>query len=137
MARPGTSLNEVAREHDAVYAAGVGGVGVYRKTLTFTNQGGGEVLLGNLPTNAIVTSGSGVWVTTAFNGSSPVINVGVAGTPAMFGSQLPLTAPAFIPFDDFALAAAAPVSTARNLVATIGGSGATIGSCEIVVGIVT
>ena len=101
--------------------------------MTSAQVGAGEQVLGVLPSNAAVLTSSAVWVTTAFNGTTPVVNVGIAGTPAMFASAMTLAAAASLPFDDVALAAAVPAAASRNCVCTLTGTTVTTGSCEVIV----
>ena len=83
---------------------------------------------------AIVATSSGVWITTAFNGTGPLINVGVTGTPALYASALVASAIGFQALDDVALAAAVPVATERTVTANFTYTGTpTAGSAEIVV----
>jgi hypothetical protein len=134
----GTSLNSQPAVLDGSYTPS--GIGTMRKRLGVSDVGAGaqsgEILIGVLPANAIVLSTSYVQVTTAFNGTTPTLNVGVAGSPNIFASALAVTATGSQPFDDVALAAANESLTAnRNLVATIGNAGGstTTGSLDIVV----
>lgn len=127
----GTSLNQNLPQNDGTYSPSA--VSVVKKTIRASDQGIGEIVIGTLPANACIGSDSVVWVKTLFNGTTPVVNVGVAGTPAMFASALALTAVAGVPFDDNLLAAAVPTNAARSIVCTVGGTGSTAGSADIII----
>ena len=123
-----TSLNNQAAVRDGSYHPTHGTI--HRK-FTFRDVGAGEIVLGVLPAGAAVTGGQ-VWVTTIFNGTTPVINVGVAGTPALFASALALTAVVGLAFAANLLAAAVPTGSPRNIVATLTVTGAsTAGACDV------
>lgn len=122
-----TSLNNVAAHRDGSYHPTHG---IVHRNVTFNDVGDGEIVIGELPANAAVTAGH-VWIKTAFNGTTPVINVGVAGTPAMFASALALGAVVALPFDDILLAAAVPTGAKRNIVVTLTGTTVTVGSADV------
>jgi hypothetical protein len=107
-----------------------------RKTLNFNSAPASavDIVVGVLPPNAILTGSSGVWITTAFNGTGPLINVGVTGSPALFASALVASAIGLQAFDDVALATAVPVATKRTVTANFTFTGVpTTGSAEIFV----
>lgn len=131
----GTSLNNQPAVFDPGYMPS--GTALVRKNITFAQQAGNaEIPLGVLPANAsIIPTSSGVWIKTAFDGTGTTIDVGVAGTPALFGSALATGSAVFVPLDDAALATAAPSNAARNLVARINGTVATVGSADVILGV--
>lgn len=70
-----------------------------RKRVTIADSGK-TVMVGILPPNAVILkSNSGVTVSTVFNaGTANTIDVGVTGTPGLYGTALSMTATNFVPF---------------------------------------
>ena len=105
-----------------------------RKTLTFSDQGT-EVVVGWLPSGAVIhKAASGTFVSTAFDGTSPVLDIG-ANTgnddPDEWATDLALGTTTFVPLDE---AIGTYLLTAdTEVTATIGGSGAAAGSCEVLI----
>ena len=59
--------------------------GVVRKNFTFADQGDGEIVHRRAAAGRRASAtGSGIWVKTLFNGTTPRSSIGVAGTPALF-----------------------------------------------------
>lgn len=105
-----------------------------RKSLDF-NDDATEVTIGWLPSGALLLEpGSGVVVTTAFNGTSPVIDIG-ANTgnddPDEWGVDLTIATAGFVPV---AANVGTYVMTAdTEITATIAGGSSSAGACEVVI----
>jgi hypothetical protein len=68
-----------------------------RKQITEADEGT-TVTVGTIPAGAtILRVISGVQVDVAFNGTSPIVDIGVSGTAERFGANLTLAAIAFVP----------------------------------------
>lgn len=123
-----TSLNNQVAHRDGNYHPTHG---VIHKNLTFNDQGDGEIIVGVLPAGAVVTTGT-LWVKTAFNGTTPTVSIGVAGTPALYLAATAVTAIGGTALGALLVAAAAvPTGVARNLVAVVAGTGSTVGSADV------
>ena len=134
----GTSLNQNAAQKTGEYAAGVGTI---RRTLAF-NAGipsATNVIIGTLPNNAVILGTSGLWTTTAFNGTTPTINVGYAAdalgaaAPAAYSAAQAPTAIGFGVLNAIGAAAAAPRPVPTTVTANITYTTTTTGSLEVVI----
>ena len=110
--------------------------GVIHKNFTWRDSTaalGTEQVIGVLPANAVVTSGV-VWVRTLFNGTTPTISIGLAGSPALYLAATATTAVGGTNLAALLIAAAAvPSATARNIVAVVaaGATAPTAGSVDV------
>lgn len=139
-AASGTSLNRNTAQLTGEYAPGGGGI--IRKTLAFstavasaTNQ-----TIGVIPSNAIILAGSGIFTTTAFNGTTPTLDIGYAADsagvadPNAYASALALPATTtFVALDEIATATAVPRSVQTTVTAAITYTNTTAGSCEVLI----
>ncbi len=105
-----------------------------RKTLTFSDDAV-ETTIGWIPSGALILKAlSGVAVTTAFNGSSPVIDIGADDgndDPDEWGTDLDISATNFVPLDE---AIGTYVMTAdTQITATIAGGSSSAGVLEVVI----
>ena len=112
---------------------------IIRATVTSANVGGAAVVLGAIPTNALVTGGQ-LSVTTAFNGTTPTINVGNinqatgTATAAAYASAMALGAQGTTLLDDIGLASALPASAPLTITATLpAAAGNTTGSADVLI----
>lgn len=135
----GTTLNQNTVQETGEYAPN--GVGTIRRTLAFSSAipSATNVVIGTLPSNAVILSTSGLWTTTAFNGTTPTINVGYAAdslgaaAPAAYSAAQAPTAIGFGVLNAVAAAAAAPRAVPTTLTANITYTTTTVGSCEIII----
>ena len=109
-----------------------------RGTVTSANVGGAAVVIGAIPANALVTGGQ-LSVGTAFNGTTPTINVGNinqatgTATAAAYASAMSLAAQGTTLLDDIGLASALPATAPLTITATLpAAAGNTVGSADIV-----
>ena len=107
---------------------------VLRKRITFA-QVGAAVVVGVLPARALVIGG-GIFVTTAFNGTTMTANVGHADAtpaPAAFGSALSVAALGYIALDELAAVTNTRSTGERTVTVTVTATGATAGDAEVVI----
>jgi hypothetical protein len=106
-----------------------------RKKLVFAD-GANVITVGVVPAGALIISG-GAFVTTAFNGTTPTLNVGHADLPTpdpdAFATAIVLSALGYIAFDEIAAAANTRVNSERTVTATMTLSAATAGEAEVIV----
>jgi hypothetical protein len=135
----GTSLNNAPPNSSGEYSPG--GTGTIRKTLAFNAAVASAVdqVIGVLPAGAAILSG-GIWVNTAFNGTTPTLNIGYAAdslgaaVPAAYASALALPATTtFVPLDENTTVTAKPRALATTLTANITYTTTTAGSCDIII----
>ena len=125
-----TLFNPTPAARDLGYAT----VDVLRKKITVAD-GTAAVVVGAVPAGALVIGG-GVFVITAFNGTTPTINVGHAdATPqaAAFASALVISALGYIAFDDLAATLNTKPTVERIITATMSLTAATTGEAEVIV----
>lgn len=105
-----------------------------RKSLDYTNDAT-EVTIGWIPSGALILeSASGVVVTTVFNGTSPVIDIGADDgndDPDEWGVDLTLGTAGFVPLA--ANVGTYVMSADTEITATIAGGSSTAGTCEVVI----
>jgi hypothetical protein len=128
-----TSLNNKAPVQDIGYKVEQ----IIRTRVTAANVGGAPVVIGGIPPNALITGGQ-VVVNTAFDGTTPVINVGYSdptgSNAAAYASAMAIAATGSTILDDMLLAPALPLSRATNVTATIpAAAGNTVGSADVLI----
>ena len=128
-----TSLNNNAPVQDIGYKVEQ----IIRATLGPNNVGGAAVVLGGIPPFAVVTGGQ-VTVNTAFNGTTPTVNVGysdaTSSNASAYASAMAIAATGSTLLDDVLLASALPLSRATNVTATLpAAAGNTAGSCDVII----
>lgn len=129
-----TSLNQGVAHRDGAYHPTHG---VVRKNFTFRDSTaalGTEQVIGVLPAGAVVTTGT-LWVKTAFNGTTPTISIGLAGSPALYLAATATTAIGGTSLGALLIAAAAVASNVpRNIVAVVaaGATAPTAGSADVI-----
>lgn len=105
-----------------------------RRTLTSADQGN-EVTIGWLPAGAVINkAASGVVVATAFNGTSPVLDIGGNvgnDDPDEWATDLALVGANFLPLDE--AIGTYYVTEDTEVTATIGGTGASAGEAVVVI----
>lgn len=70
-----------------------------RKEITEANEGQ-TITIGTIPAGATILGPiSGVQVDVAFNGTTPILDIGVSGTAERFGSDISLATIAFVALD--------------------------------------
>lgn len=110
-------------------------VDVLRKKITFTD-GGKTVQVGAVPEGGLVIGG-GAFVTTAFNGTTPTLNVGHADSPTpdpdAFATALVISALGYIALDELAAVTNTKPTKERTITATPALTGATAGELEVIV----
>lgn len=138
-AASGTSLNRTTAQVSGEYAPAGGGI--IRKTLAFSAAVASAVnqVIGVIPSNAIIVRGT-AWVTTAFDGTTPTLNVGYAADSLgaavanAYASALALPATTTpVAFDELAAATAKPRAVQTTVTANITYTTTTVGSCEIII----
>jgi hypothetical protein len=72
-----------------------------RRNVSEADEGGGALTLGVLPAGAIVV-GAGIIVSTAFNGTSPIVQIGTSGDTDGFATNLALGTIGNIVWDELA-----------------------------------
>ena len=72
-----------------------------RRDIGEADEGGGALNVGTLPARAIVV-GAGVIVSTAFNGTSPIVQIGTSGDADGFATNLALGTIGNIVWDELA-----------------------------------
>lgn len=124
-----TSLNSSTPGRDIGYQVEQ----IMRKTITYTDTT--AKVVGGLPTNALVTGGQ-ISVTTAFTGTTPVVNIGytdAAGSSlTAFASAQALGTAGTATMDEVLTSGALPITRATVVVATVTGTTMTTGSAEVV-----
>jgi hypothetical protein len=104
-----------------------------RKGFTFADTG--ALTVGTLPAGALILKPiSGIFVSTVFNaGTANVADIGTTADDDLFGTDLSLTALAFVPLDEavggFLVAAATDITVTPGLT----GTAATTGAAEVVI----
>lgn len=136
----GTSLNQGTVQATGEYAPAGGGV--IRKTLAFSAAvpSATNVVVGTLPSNAILLPGAALTTTVAFNGTTPTINVGYAadaGGAAVANAYASAQAPPAIgvttALNAVGTATAAPRAPVTTITANITYTTTTTGSAELVI----
>ena len=75
-------------------------VSFLRKGISHGGVSAQTVTIGTIPAGSLILLPlSGVLVTTIFDGTTPVLDIGITGTLEKYGSDLALTAKAFVPID--------------------------------------
>jgi hypothetical protein len=128
-----TTLNNRAPIQDIGYKVEQ----IIRATIDFSKVGGAAVVLGGIPPYAVLTGGQ-VTVNTAFNGTTPTVNIGYSdatgSSASAYASAMAIAATGSTIFDDVLLASALPLSRATNVTATLpAAAGNTAGSMDIIV----
>lgn len=72
-----------------------------RRTITEADEGVGALVVGTAPAGALYLN-AGIIVTTAFNGTSPIAQIGPSGDPDGWGTNLALGTIGRVPGDEFA-----------------------------------
>lgn len=72
-----------------------------RRNISEADEGLGALTVGVIPAKAVVVT-AGIIVTTVFNGTSPVADLGPSGDPNGFGTALVLSTAGNIVWDEFA-----------------------------------
>jgi len=72
-----------------------------RRNVSEADEGGGALTVGVLPAGAIVV-GAGIIVATAFNGTSPIVQIGTSGDADGFATNLALGTAGNIVWDELA-----------------------------------
>src|SRR5262245_44642025 len=113
-----------------------------RKTIDLSAGGlaaGTPIVVGVIPANAIVTGG-GVQTGTAFNGTTPTIDIGYAADsagvadPNAYASALAVSAATgYVALDELATTTAKSRAVDTTVTATITGAGTTTGVCDVVI----
>ena len=105
-----------------------------RKKITVTD-GANVVVVGTVPAGALIIGG-GVFVTTAFDGTTPVIKVGnLDSTPNddAYGTALVISALGYIALDELAAVTNTKPTVERTITATMTLTAATAGEAEVIV----
>ena len=105
-----------------------------RKKITVTD-GANVVVVGTVPAGALIIGG-GVFVTTAFDGTTPVIKVGnLDSTPNddAYGTALVISALGYIALDELAAVTNTKTTVERTITATMTLTAATAGEAEVIV----
>ena len=109
----------------------------FRKELLYS-QGNGVQVIGIAPAGMIIdTNASAVYVKTAFNGTTPVLDIGTSADPDLFGTDVTLAAQGRVAlFDEAASVFAAniwPLAADTTLVAQMALTAASAGAGYIVI----
>jgi hypothetical protein len=113
---------------------GIQAVHYMRKGITFADLGT-TVVVGTLPAGAMLLKAlSGVYVTTAFTGTTPTLDVGPTSDSGhdLWGSALSLASLGYITLDE-AVSAYTVVSSDTEVSADYNGTDDTVGAAEIVI----
>lgn len=105
-----------------------------RKKIVHTD-GATVMVVGTVPAGALIVGG-GVFVTTAFNGTTPVIKVGnLDSTPDddAYGTAMVLSAVGYIALDELAATTNTKATAERTITATMTLTSATAGEAEVIV----
>lgn len=110
-------------------------VDALRKRITFA-QNATTVVVGVIPARALVVGG-GLFVTTVFNGTTPLVSVGhIEGTStvaASLGTAIAPTALGYLALDELAAATNTRPNAERTITAAVTAAGGTTGELEVVV----
>lgn len=105
-----------------------------RKKITFANNAT-TVVVGVVPPKALVIGG-GIFVTTAFNGTTPTANVGAVDSTtvaAAFASAISVAALGFIALDELAAVTNTRVNVERSITVSVTAAGGTTGEAEVII----
>jgi hypothetical protein len=124
-----TSLNSATPGRDVGYLVEQ----MMRKVVLFTDTS--AVVVGGLPANALITGGQ-VSVSTAFSGTTPVINVGftdaTASSLSAYASAQAVATAGTATMNAVLTSGALPLSRATTVVASVLGTTMAAGACEVV-----
>ena len=106
-----------------------------RKRIVYTD-GATVTTVGVIPAGALIIGG-GVFVTTAFNGTTPVIKIGNSDSPTpdddAYGTAMVLSALGYIALDELAAVTNTKTAVERTITATMTLTSATAGEAEVIV----
>lgn len=93
-----------------------------RRNISEADEGGGALTMGVLPAKAIVVS-AGVIVSTAFNGTSPILDIGTSGDGDGFATDLALGTAGNIVWDELATSNDLYSTSAVTVTCTVSATG--------------
>jgi hypothetical protein len=93
-----------------------------RRDISEADEGLGELTVGVLPARAIVIS-AGVVVSTAFNGTTPIVDIGTSDDPDDFATDLALATAGRIVADEMATANNIYSTTEETVTCTVSATG--------------
>ena len=102
-----------------------------RKSISYTDDGT-AVTVGEIPSGSLILKpASGVAVTTAFDSSTKVLDIGTTANDDLYGTDLSLATTTFVPLDE---AVSYLVSADTTITATVALTGSvTAGEAEVVI----